>query len=272
MSYAEVTAQNTQPYSQQFKPDPALLNTVPPTTSYVADDASKVNIVAPDFKEHPATLTSETNASLANEEPDYEYDDGGNVNGSEKRKRRKARQRHLHDAEAEAQNEAAGLWAIVKERLFQPGVAGGLLGVVNVGLLGYSSYALYTDPSIRRDKRVLSIGSVSLLTLLGLEGYAAERYAKTPEGKAERQRAREEGTAIYRHVREVVLRPGVLGGLVGLANVGILGGVGFVAWRNWERPVWDRRLVSAVSVGLLGLWSVEGALAEKSRRESESRK
>ncbi|KAL5528825.1 hypothetical protein ACEPAF_7964 [Sanghuangporus sanghuang] len=268
MSYADVTAKNAEPFSQQFKPDTALLNTVPPTTSNVADDASKVNVVASDFKEHPATLTSETNASLAVSESDYEYDEGGNVNGSEKRKRRKARQGQLHDAEAEA----AGLWAIVKERLFQPGVAGGLLGVVNVGLLGYTSYALYTDPSIRRDKRVLSIGSLSLLTLLGLEGYAAERYAKTPEGKAERQRAREEGTAIYRHVREVVLRPGVLGGLVGLANVGILGGVGFVAWRNWERPAWDRRLVSAVSVGLLGLWSVEGALAEKFRRESESHK
>ncbi|KAL5523417.1 hypothetical protein ACEPAG_7590 [Sanghuangporus baumii] len=268
MSYADVTAQNAQPFSQQPKPDSALLNTIPPTTSHVADDASKVNVVAPDFKDHPATVTSETNASFAFSESDHDYEESANVNGSEKRKRRKAREGQLHDAESEA----AGLWVALKERLFQPGVAGGLLGVVNVGLLGYTSYALYTDPSIRRDKRVLSIGSLSLLTLLGLEGYAAERYAKTPEGKAERKRAREEGTAVYRHVREVVLRPGVLGGLVGLANVGILGGVGFAAWRNWERPVWDRRLVSAVSVGLLGLWSVEGALAEKFRRESESRK
>ena len=143
---------------------------------------------------------------------------------------------------------------------------------MNVGILGYASYALYTNPSLRRDTRVLTVGSISLLTLFGLEGYGAERYAQTPRGKAERERAREEGAALYRHAREVVLRPGVLGGLVGLANVGILGGVGFVAWKNWERPTWDRRVVSAVSVGLLGLWSVEGALAEKYRQESRERK
>ena len=142
---------------------------------------------------------------------------------------------------------------------------------MNVGLLGYASYAFYIDPSLRRDRRALTIGSLSFLTLFGLEGYAAERYAQTPRGKAERQRAREEGTAIYRHAREVILRPAVLGGLVGLVNVGVLGGVGFAAWKNWERPTWDRRVVSAITVGLLGLWSVEGALAEKFRRESDSR-
>lgn len=137
------------------------------------------------------------------------------------------------------------------------------LCAVNVGLLGYASYALYTSPALRRDTRILTIGGISLAALFGAEGYAAERYAQTPRGKEERRKAKKEGAAFYRHTREVVLRPKVLGGVVGLLNVGILGGIGYSAYTNWDAPRWDRRVVSAVTVGLLGLWAGEGILAEK---------
>lgn len=131
---------------------------------------------------------------------------------------------------------------------------------VNVGLIGYTSYSLYTTPHLRSDRRFLSTSAVSFLALFGLEGYAAERYAQTPKGRTERARAKEEGGAILRHTKEVVLRPGVLGGLVGVANLGILGGVGYAAYTNWDRPTWDRRMVSAVTIGLLGLWGGEGSV------------
>lgn len=138
---------------------------------------------------------------------------------------------------------------------------------MNVGVLGYASYALYTSPGLRRDTRVLTIGGVWLAALLGAEGFIAERYAQTPRGRDERARAEKEGAALYRQAREVVLRPGVLGGVVGLVNVGILGGVGYAAYTNWDAPRWDRRTVSAVTIGLLGLWGGEGFLAEKYREQ-----
>lgn len=232
-------------------------------------------MVAPGFKNNPATTTSETRPFTS--QSDSEEEEEGNVNGSEKRKRRKQRR---------VENKAAGIWDVAKEQILRPGVAGGLIGLgtphefvisyayihqltVNVGLLGYASYALYSNPSLRRDARALSVGGVSLLALFGAEGFAAERYAQTPSGRAERKRAQDEGAALYRHSREIVLRPGVLGGLVGLVNVGILGGVGYAAYSTWDSPRWDRRVVSSVTAGLLGLWSAEGALAEKYR---ESRK
>ena len=140
---------------------------------------------------------------------------------------------------------------------------------MNVGILGYASYALYTSPELRRDTRVLTIGGVSLAALIGAEGFAAERYAQTPRGKDERRRAKKEGAALYRHSREIVLRPGVLGGIVGLVNVGVLGGVGYAAYTNWDAPRWDRRVVSAVTIGLLGLWGGEGFLAEKYREQQK---
>lgn len=41
-------------------------------------------------------------------------------------------------------------------------------------------------------------------------------------------------------------------------NASVLGAVGYLSYTNWDRPSWDRRIVSAVSVGLLTLWGSEG--------------
>ena len=44
-------------------------------------------------------------------------------------------------------------------------------------------------------------------------------------------------------------------------NAGVLGAIGYYAYTEWDRPRWDKRIVSAVSVGLLTLWSGEGYVA-----------
>jgi hypothetical protein len=96
------------------------------------------------------------------------------------------------------------------------------------------------------------------LLLFGSEGYFAEAYSQTDQGRAEAQRAREEGAYLYKQAKQVVLRPGVLGGIVGVFNLAVLGTVGYFAYENWDLPRWDRRTVSAVTVGLLGLSLGEG--------------
>ncbi len=146
---------------------------------------------------------------------------------------------------------------------------------VNIGLIAGASRAFYTDPSLRRDARAISATAAATLALLTAEGYAAEKYHETPRGLAELSRAKEEGTLLYRHLSEQVLRPGVLGGLLGLrkspvgcqfllsltsdtVNAGIIGAVGYFSYTNWDKPTWDRRLISAISVGLITLWGGEG--------------
>ncbi|KAI5116453.1 hypothetical protein M0805_006174 [Coniferiporia weirii] len=262
MSYANVAAHNAPPASQQPKPDQGLFTTEQdsPAVAGVADDAAKVNLVPNNFKNDPATLTSEADRVV---DFSSSEDEDTNVNGSEKRKRRARRQ--LRKAEREVE----GVWERTREQLLRPGVAGGLIGVVNVGILSYAGYALYTSPVLRRDPRVLGTGAVSILALFGLEGVAAERYSQTPRGQAEKKRAKKEGAVMYRHAREAVLRPGVLGGVLGLLNVGVLSGVGYAAYTNWDRPTWDRGTVGAVSAGILGLWGGEGYLAEKYRESRE---
>ena len=90
----------------------------------------------------------------------------------------------------------------------------------NVGLISWVTYSFFVKPELRRDTTLVVSTAGCALALLGLEGYAAESYARTPEGRAEKQKAKERGSSIYHHTKEVVLRPGVLGGLVGIGKEG----------------------------------------------------
>lgn len=87
--------------------------------------------------------------------------------------------------------------------------------------------------------------------------YVTDSYLHTPEGKAEAERAKKEGSKAYLHAKEVILRPNVAGGLAGIFNLAVIGGVSFVAYRHWNE-VWDRKIVAGVTAGLLALTGIEG--------------
>ncbi|KAF8919976.1 hypothetical protein CPB85DRAFT_1248751 [Mucidula mucida] len=241
MSYA--SAARNAPNTPSPKPDPNLLNTQQSPVSYAADDGAKVNVVPSDFKRHPVTFTS------ANAPPPDSSPSG-----------KKKPNRHLQEVQAEG----VYLWQLAKHYLFVRVLLVDCF-TVNIGLIAGASRAFYTDPSLRRDARAISATAAATLALLTAEGYAAEKYHETPRGQAELSRAKEEGTLLYRHLSEQVLRPGVLGGLLGLLNAGIIGAVGYFSYTNWDKPTWDRRLISAISVGLITLWGGEGVIAERYR-------
>ncbi|KAJ7188407.1 hypothetical protein C8R46DRAFT_1054689 [Mycena filopes] len=235
MSYAQAAASDT-PISQQAQPNPALLNTEKPSSAPY-DPSKKLNVVSKDAM--PAS---------------------SNNNFTERDPSRPRTNRRLDETRAEG----LYLWESTKHYLFRPGVAGGLIGLVNIGLLAGVARAFYVSPEYRRDTKVISSTVAATLALLSAEGYAAEAYRKTAAGQEEERRAKEEGAVIYRHLREQILRPKTLGGLLGFINVAILATVGYFGYENWDRT-WDRRTVSAVSAGLLTLSVGEGFLAEKYR-------
>lgn len=129
---------------------------------------------------------------------------------------------------------------------------------------------------MQRDTKLLASAAVAALALLSAEGYAAEKYRETPAGQEEERRAKAEGATLYRTAKEHLLRPGVPSGLIGvcepdcidahspladaivLVNTAIVGTVGYFIYKHWGAPHWDRRVVSAVSFGLLTLWTGEG--------------
>lgn len=94
--------------------DQGLLTTEPPSADNIADDAAKVNIVAPDFKQHPATTTSIQDIPADLPTP-------GAPSGGRKSKGR----RYLDEAE----QEGFYLWNVAKYYILQPSVAGGLVGL-----------------------------------------------------------------------------------------------------------------------------------------------
>lgn len=48
--------------------------------------------------------------------------------------------------------------------------------------------------------------------------FVADSYLETPEGRAEAERAKREGSRLYLQAKEVILRPNVAGGLAGICE------------------------------------------------------
>jgi len=268
MSYAAVTKENREPLSQQPHPDTGLLNTEPPAEGEVQlpdGDSTKVTVAPSDWKEHPKSVAEDLREQKAAAQSamsdNLNAATSGNTNGSAKRKERKERTQERLD---EYEEEGKDLWARAKHTILQPGVAGGLLGVVNLGLLGTVSYKLYTEPHLRTDQRFITTSALSALAIFGAEGYFADAYSKTDAGQREAAKAREEGGALYSQAKQIILRPGVLGGVVGVLNVGVLGGLGYWSYVNWDHTYkWDRKTVSTATVGLIALFAGEGYLGEQ---------
>ncbi|WVQ85945.1 hypothetical protein IAT38_008113 [Cryptococcus sp. DSM 104549] len=177
--------------------------------------------------------------------------------GDKAEKKGKEISKKARDEIEKAESALAPYWDKTKDVVLRPGTLGGLIGVVNVGILGTIGYFAYTKKDQRWDPKIVGGAVAGTLALFGAEGYVAESYLETPEGKQEAQRAKEEGSKLYLHAKEVILRPQVAGGLVGALNVAILGAVGYVSYKHWNER-WDQRTVSAVAVGLLGLSGLEG--------------
>ncbi|KAG8806470.1 hypothetical protein FRC17_004972 [Serendipita sp. 399] len=179
----------------------------------------------------------------------------------------KARKEQAKEKGRQLQAEGKDLWAHTKDRVFQPYVAGGLFSIVNLGVLGGLGYLLYTEPSYRRDYKVIGGSVAGIFLLFGAEGALTESYLQTPEGQREKERVEAEGSALYRQTREIVLRPGVFGGILGVVNVGILGSLGYLAYKHWDEPSWDRSYVTGITAGTAALFTAQGYLAEQYREK-----
>ncbi|WWD20712.1 hypothetical protein CI109_105188 [Kwoniella shandongensis] len=240
-----VPSEPTAPISIDLHPapayEPSTSDAAPkPLPSPAKDDVTLPESGAEWTKEHEAELKQKTKEA----EKDIEK------KGKEYSKKA---QDELHKAES-----ALGpYWEQTKEVVLRPGTLGGLMGVVNVGILGTIGYFAYTRKDQPWDRRIVGGAVAGTLALFGAEGYVTESYLSTPEGKQEAERAKAEGSKAYLQAKEVILRPQVAGGLVGAVNVAILGAVGYFSYKNWNQQ-WDQRTVSAVAVGLLGLSGLEG--------------
>ncbi|RSH85310.1 hypothetical protein EHS25_005117 [Saitozyma podzolica] len=239
-------------------PEPVTLNPAPVPEPHVSEVAptplpapSKADIKLPEIEAHEQKLANRAKA----EKEEIKKDVKGGFRKAEKKGKEYAKKAEKEFEEVESR--LAPYWEKTKDVVLRPGTLGGLMGVVNVGLLGTIGYFAYTRKDQPWDRRIVGGAVAGTLALFGAEGYVAESYLQTPEGREEAERAKQEGSKLYLQAKEVILRPQVAGGLVGAFNLAIIGAVGYVSYRHWNQP-WDRRIVSSVAVGLLGLSGLEG--------------
>jgi len=229
MSYASVTSNNVP--SDQPLPNPALFNTTKPTASGVADDIAKVGVVSSNFKQNPATTTSTYQPPRYEEESDSSPHHRTKKDNKAKADNKVKAKKLARDAEKEAIH-----WsAVVKELLFRPPVAGGLIGVVNLGLIGYTGYKFYNEPHLRHDHMFVTSTIAGTAVILGLEGYGAQTLAPV----------REEEDVLIQYVHQ---NPKTTRTLFAILNVGILGATGYLTYSKWNR--WDPRTFATLAAGL----------------------
>ena len=188
MSYASVTSHNAP--ADQPHPDPALLNTSKSTASGIADDTAKVGIVSPNFKQNPATTTS------TYKPPRYGEEESDSSPHHRTKKDNKAKAKNFARG---AEKEVVHWSAVAKELILRPPVAGGLIGVgkhssqlsngrlqinaplVNLGLIGYTGYKIYSEPHLRHDHMFVTSTIAGTAVIIGLEGYGAQTFAPVRE-------------------------------------------------------------------------------------------
>ncbi|KIR69073.1 hypothetical protein I314_00177 [Cryptococcus bacillisporus CA1873] len=226
MSYASVASHNI-PFGEMPEPDQSLAENPPPAGEKKSKAGQETSKKAQEAKKGAKELKKEARVELN-----------------------------------KAESKLAPYWEKTKDVVLRPGTLGGLLGVVNVGILGTIGYFAYTKRNQRWDNRIIGGTVAGTLALFGAEGYLAESYLSTPEGRAETDRAKAEGSKIYLQAKEVILRPKVAGGLVGALNVAVLGSVGYFSYKNWNK-IWDPRIVLGVAAGLVGLSGAEGYLGKR---------
>jgi hypothetical protein len=260
MSYASVAAENAPPLSQQVasenfvvvtlithslqpRPDPRLLNTVPSSTS------AESEVKYPNGTE-------------------FEPRDESNHPQSKKGRGKKGLD-HLRRTE----REGFELWETAKQYLLRPSVAGGVVGLgtlidmslfsdspsqANIGLLATAGRAFYNNPGYGRNPKIVSSTVAAAILVASVEGFAADRYHRTPEGREAERKAKEDGSLLYQHTREVILRPESLGGLVGVGlpafahyvNVFRLMSPYSQFGRLWSRGVLRLQKLEQISLGL----------------------
>ncbi|BGP41475.1 hypothetical protein JCM10450v2_005524 [Rhodotorula kratochvilovae] len=81
------------------------------------------------------------------------------------------------------------------------------------------------------------------------------------EGKKEAKKLQKKASEVEREGRALAKQyPLAATGIVGLTNLLLIAVPSYFAWKHWDLPRWDRRIVSAVGVGLAAAFGLESSL------------
>ncbi|CAO1619549.1 unnamed protein product [Parajaminaea phylloscopi] len=104
------------------------------------------------------------------------------------------------------------------------------------------------------------------------ESKKLSRDAKRAE-KSLAKKTKEVSAQVQEGWRHLSSDPKAWGTLLGAVNLALLGGLGYFVYNERKNAqTWDRRVVSAVSVGVLGLLGGQGYFAAETARKQQGKK
>ncbi|GAA6050688.1 hypothetical protein JCM3770_000893 [Rhodotorula araucariae] len=93
------------------------------------------------------------------------------------------------------------------------------------------------------------------------------------EGKKEAKKIQKKASEVEREGRALAKQyPLAATGIVGLTNLLLIAVPSYFAWKHWDHPRWDRRIVSAVGIGLAAAFGLESSLGYFEYQQEHRRK
>jgi len=89
---------------------------------------------------------------------------------------------------------------------------------VNIGLLASVGRIFYVRPHLRRDVAAITSAVAAATAIIAVEGVASVRFCPTPQGREQQKKMKKQGATVMHHLHEQIMRPGILGGMIGLGN------------------------------------------------------
>ncbi|GAA5966267.1 hypothetical protein JCM21900_002135 [Sporobolomyces salmonicolor] len=248
MSYASVAAHNAPPEDQQPHPDASLLERAnPPAPSGEDYEGDKVHVVDQDEAEKLRHAIAHAEALESHVDDDF----------ARARAHQQAREAEERQAQLKARAQAE-----LKETTDE--VAAVADGAKATGKqLEREAGKLYAEGK-EEAKEKWAEGKQEAKELAGKVEHEAKKDAKKLQKKA--AEVEKEGRALAKQY------PYAASGLVGVVNLALVAVPAYFAYAHWNEPRWDRRIVSAVGVGLASIFGAESALGWWEYKQEKARK
>ncbi|GAA5889195.1 hypothetical protein JCM5296_005831 [Sporobolomyces johnsonii] len=237
MSYASVVAHNAPPEAQQPHPDASLLERAhPPAPSAEDYEGDKVHVVDQDEAEKLRAAMAH-----ADELESHVDDDFARARAHQEAREAEERQAQLKArAQAELRETTDKVDAVTDE-------------------------AKAKGRELEREAgKLYEEGKEEAKEFAGKVEKEAKKDVKKLQKKA--SEVEKEGRALAKQY------PYAASGVVGLVNLALIAVPAYFAYAHWHEPRWDRRIVSAVGVGLASIFGAESALGWWEYKQKKARK
>lgn len=262
-TWADIAAKNAPPEELQPHPDTSLLE--------VKDDSSRPSGQAVDYEAEHVHVVDRDEADKLREAMSHADESHVDDDFAEARRHQEARDLAAQQArlKAEAQKELKQEVDVVEAeatKSFEDGKKAVEQGANEAGKKveqGKEEVKEKVAEGKKEAKQTYEAGKKEAKELYAEGKKDAKEFANKVEKEAKKdaKKIQKKASEVEKEGRKLASEyPYAASGIVGAINVALIAVPAFYAYQNWNKPHWDRRIVSAVAVGLTAAFGAESAL------------